>query len=70
MTTAIERQRAKLEAIPSAQLTFAPMLKTQWVVEIPKGGEFQIHYKKDLSWWVRFWLQFIGWGVKKPCGDS
>jgi hypothetical protein len=49
----------------ASPFTLAPNLKTTWEVSIPKGGEFIIHYKKDLSPWVRFWLKFIGWGVTK-----
>lgn len=39
--------------------------KTLWRVIIPKSGEFQIHYTKELSPWVRFWMKFIGWDVRK-----
>lgn len=39
--------------------------KVLWVVTIPKGNEFTISYTKELSVWQRFWMKFIGWGVKK-----
>jgi hypothetical protein len=41
------------------------MPKTKWTVQIPKGGELHIYYKKELNWWVRLWMRFIGWGVTK-----
>tara|TARA_R110000803_G_scaffold94312_1_gene161932 strand:+ start:908 stop:1111 length:204 start_codon:yes stop_codon:yes gene_type:complete len=63
--SAIEKQKMLLSVDSSTILSIAPMLKTTWIVSIPKGNEFQIHYKKDLSWWSRMWMKFIGWGVKK-----
>jgi hypothetical protein len=60
--SAIERQKRNQDNV--IHFT-APMLKVQWVVVIPKGGQFQIHYNKDLSWWARMWMRFIGWGVSK-----
>lgn len=36
---------------------------TLWEVEIPKGGNFKTFHTKEISWWARMWMRFIGWGV-------
>lgn len=39
--------------------------KVLWSVQIPAGGEFRINYTKNISWWARLWMRFIGWKVTK-----
>jgi len=38
--------------------------KILWLVTIPKDNTLQIRYTKEINWWARMWMKFIGWGVE------
>jgi len=40
--------------------------KVLWDVTIPKDNELHIQYTKEINWWARMWMKFIGWGVERP----
>lgn len=44
--------------------TIQKPLPPKWKISIPRDGHFQYSTPDDLTIWQRFWLRFIGWGVK------
>ena len=52
------------EKINEVVFTYVPP-KVLWTVQIPANGELHVNYTKNINWWVRMWMRFIGWKVTK-----